>query len=345
MLEQFESKYITILERDTNNINFQKIQETLKQYSQDFLKMFKSVQKMNAECEIEKERQILKTKDETKKLIIQSEKTAAFLLQTGEKLDTTYKLLEELKRDLQYSIEGQPSVARVEDMYNRMEDLVAKVFEMGANYGKEMDYELELQKYEDKILRMDQELELAKHTILHYMKSVDTLEGMLQNVMEQNGLKETPEMATLKAELEHLKEQNDNLLKTKRSMEEHHRSQLSQIQEFFQRKFQSEGLLSKKIEQLGEIFTQCRNQDLQEIRSKVSRDDFNRGMMQRMAVLDRFLMDLKGIIARGQSKAEGNQPLNIIEEIKYVQNEELELLRSQINMFEEKDSLIKDVIL
>ena len=344
LLEDFETKYIAILEKDTNNVDYIRMQETLRVQSQDFVKAMKTFQKQHIEVENEKEKNLSKAKSEIRKAGVQTDKAITYLSQINDKMGGIAGLLEEFKREEHLHEGPQSFTMKIEEVYSHVEELLREICEIGAASRKDMDYELELQKYEHKILQMDQEVELAKHTILHYMKCVDSLETMLQNVLEKNNLQESEEFLNMKAEMDRVREQNDNLLRNKRSMEDHHRSQLNQVKEFFQSKIQTENMFTKKLDQVLETITKGRNLDNQEVRLKVARDDHNKGVLQRLATLERFISDLKHLLSKGShGKVEGGNTRTIGEEIKAIEHEELELLRSQLHMLEEKDLLSKEV--
>ena len=344
LLEDFETKYIAIIEKDTNNIDYQKLHETLRIQSQDCVRAMKTLQKQHVESENDKERHINKAKAELRKVGGYTDKAIAFLSQINEKMTATTNLLEEFKREDRLHEDPRSFTTRIEEVYSHAEELLKDIYEIGATNRKDMDYELELQKYEDKILQMDQEVELAKHTILHYMKCVDSLETMLQNVLEKNNLQESEEFLNMKAEMDRVREQNDNLLRNKRSMEEHHRSQLNQVKEFFQNKIQAENMFTKKLDQVLEAITKGRNIDNQEVRLKVAREEHNKGVLQRLATLERYIGDFKHLLAKSNTKTEGGFAKSVGDEVKAVEHEELELLRSQLHMLEEKDALSKEVI-
>jgi len=192
----------------------------------------KALNAKNTELEKLKEHEIMKHKTELEALQVFWEKCLHSLSPLVKNIDEFYSCLKGVSKKVDHMqkviLPEKKVLDSVHNQINKLSDLVEEYNNIKEEICLKVVHELEIQKYEDKIVKLDQELELAKVSLIHYMRSAEALKNMINTPINQEN-EENPEIIALEYEVKRLQDQNSMLLENSKKLEEIYEGQIHNV--------------------------------------------------------------------------------------------------------------------
>ncbi len=227
----------------------------------------------------------------------------------------------------------------VHNEVNKLEELVEEYQNIKDDICMKVVHELEIQKYEDKILKLDQELELAKVSLVHYMQSAEAMKNMI-NSSSAREIEESPEVITLQAEVRKLQEQNMLLIENSRKLEEIYEGQINNVTRLLRVKNDFDVRLDSRMEELLVATHECKEALIGEEQERVSLTYEVGKLKESLRSGESFGKELRSIITNVNLKTK-NKGLEA--RLQELVGEEVFMLRNQLERLEQQSTRTQKV--
>jgi len=241
---------------------------------------------------------------------------------TSKKVDHLQKVVLPEKKVID-SVHSQVDILMnlVDEYHNIKEELCLKLV-----------HELEIQKYENKILSLDQELELTRNDLANYIQSTEALRNMINGPVHPNNHGD-PEIISLKFEIKRLEEQNAMLHENSRKLEDIYEGQINNITRLLKTKNDFDLKLDAKIEDLVGTLNETKEALLDEGSERTSLTQEVIRLKEQLRYGENMCRELKSIILNSSQKVKAKHLESRLQELA---SEETFLLRNQLEILEQK---------
>ena len=249
---------------------------------------------------------------------------------TSKKVDHLQKVVLPEKKIID-SVHSQVDILMnlVDEYHNIKEELCLKLV-----------HELEIQKYENKILSLDQELELTRNDLANYVQSTEALRNMINGPVHPNNHGD-PEIISLRFEIKRLEEQNAMLHENSRKLEDIYEGQINNITRLLKTKNDFDLKLDAKIEDLVGTLNDTKEALIDEGSERTSLTQEVIRLKEQLRYGENMCRELKSIILNSSQKVKAKHLESRLQELA---NEETFLLRNQLEILEQKNFKIQKVL-